>query len=83
MNGIYTEMKAILRTWRTVGNTGKPKCSPFFPGETPPTILVPHSIDSLAFAVAYAEWLGTNLKKNRYCSSGKPVYLSNDKLLCP
>lgn len=36
----------------TVGNTGNPKCSPLFPGVTPPTILVPHSIDSFAFAVA-------------------------------
>ena len=40
-------------TSRTVGRTGSPRCSPLFPGVTPPTIFVPHAIDSLAFAVAY------------------------------
>jgi hypothetical protein len=41
-----------LLTTRTEGKTGKPKCSPSTPGLTPPTIVVPHSNDSLAFAVA-------------------------------
>lgn len=40
----------------TVGRTGNPKCSPLFPGVTPPTMLVPHSIDSLALAVALIEY---------------------------
>jgi hypothetical protein len=43
---------SIIHTFRTVGRTGKPRCSPSKPGRTPPTILVPHSIDSLALAVA-------------------------------
>lgn len=36
----------------TDGKTGNPKCSPSTPGLTPPTILVPHSRDSLTLAVA-------------------------------
>jgi hypothetical protein len=36
----------------TVGKTGSPRCSPSFFGVTPPTMFVPHSIDSFAFAVA-------------------------------
>jgi hypothetical protein len=43
----------IQHTSRTVGRTGRPRCSPFFPGVTPPTMFVPHSIDSFALAVAY------------------------------
>jgi hypothetical protein len=39
-------------TSRTDGSTGRPRCSPVLPGLTPPTILVPHAIDSFAFAVA-------------------------------
>lgn len=39
-------------TWRTEGSTGRPRCSPVRPGITPPTILVPHAKESLAFAVA-------------------------------
>ena len=42
---------AVL-TWRADGSTGRPRCSPVRPGVTPPTILVPHAKDSLAFAVA-------------------------------
>ncbi len=45
-------MEENSRTSRTVGRTGSPKCSPFLPGVTPPTMLVPQAIDSLAFAVA-------------------------------
>ena len=40
------------RTTLTEGNTGSPRCSPSTPGLTPPTILVPHSKDSLTLAVA-------------------------------
>lgn len=36
----------------TEENTGSPRCSPSTPGLTPPTILVPHSKDSLTLAVA-------------------------------
>lgn len=39
-------------TFRTLGKTGRPRCSPVRPGVTPPTMLVPHSMDSLAFEVA-------------------------------
>lgn len=40
-------------TSRTVGSRGSPRCSPFFPGVTPPTMLVPQAMDSLALAVAW------------------------------
>ncbi len=36
-------------TARMVGSTGNPRCSPYLPGVTPPTILVPHSSDCFAF----------------------------------
>ena len=39
-------------TWRAVGRTGRPRCWPVQPGLTPPTMLVPHAMESLAFAVA-------------------------------
>lgn len=39
-------------TTLTEGKTGSPRCSPSTPGLTPPTILVPHSRDSLTLAVA-------------------------------
>lgn len=50
----------------TVGKTGNPKCSPLFPGVTPPTILVPHSIDSFAFAVALMKNWGQYNSINNY-----------------
>lgn len=43
-----------IRTARTEGKTGRPRCSPSIPGFTPPTILVPHARDSLTLAVAYS-----------------------------
>jgi hypothetical protein len=44
-----------IRASRTDGRTGSPRCSPFLPGVTPPTIFVPHAIDSFVFAVAQEE----------------------------
>src|SRR4051812_7217962 len=38
------------QTDRTVGSTGRPRCSAVRPGVTPPTIWVPQAMDSLAFA---------------------------------
>ena len=45
-------VRETVRTLRTVGSTGSPRCSPSLPGLTPPTILVPHAMESLASAVA-------------------------------
>jgi hypothetical protein len=42
----------VPRTVLTEGKIGSPRCSPSTPGLTPPTILVPHSRDSLTLAVA-------------------------------
>lgn len=47
-------------TMRTDGNIGSPRCSPSTPGFTPPTILVPHSNDSFAFAVALDQELAAD-----------------------
>ena len=40
------------RAFRTEGRTGSSRCWPSRPGVTPPTMLVPHAMDSLALAVA-------------------------------
>lgn len=52
------------RTALTDGKTGKPKCSPSTPGLTPPTILVPHSRDSLTFAVACLPVVEVNRRRH-------------------
>lgn len=45
-------LQLFSHTARIDGSTGSPRCSPSFPGVTPPTILVPHSRDCFAFWVA-------------------------------
>lgn len=45
----------------TDGKTGNPRCSPSTPGLTPPTILVPHSRDSLTLAVACLPMVGISI----------------------
>lgn len=62
-------------TSRTVGSTGSPRCSPFFPGVTPPTMLVPHAIDSFAFAVAWeiSADIAGKLQKELTCLPGHLV----------
>ena len=50
-------LQLVSHTARIDGSTGSPRCSPSFPGVTPPTMLVPHSRDCFAFWVACGRML--------------------------
>lgn len=68
----------------TLGRTGKPRCSAVFPGVTPPTIFVPHAIDSFAFAVAsHNECLVLIRGKHTYLSSCKTLEYHSSMLTNP
>lgn len=65
----------------TDGKTGNPRCSPSTPGLTPPTILVPHSRDSLTLAVACLPVVGISIPCIHSIAGDVSIKTSRDNYL--